>query len=383
MRPAAARAVTVRQAGLTLVELMVALTISLLLMLGLTTLFANTSLSFRVNDEVARLQENGSAALRFLVGDIRNAGFYGIGTSARSVDQNSLSGIPIGNDCGDAVGGIAWALDLSVPLSVTQGLTPEDVSASFPCIVSSNFSPGSPVIVIRGANGTAIAAPTGGTIDAALSAQPNYANTLYVQGSTESTNSVLFFGSAYAALRDAGGNRRLKGGTEAPAFEYQTHVYYIRPCSRPSGNGGTVCQTTDDNGKPIPTLVRQELAENAMQEVALVEGIEALGLSYGVDSAGADGIPYGAGTIPDGIPDQYISAEPADWGQVTALRIGVRVRSTSPVAGQSDSGKTYDLGDGSTFSCSGSDCLYLRQVYAQSAQLRNCVLRRQGGASSC
>ena len=363
---------------MTLVELMVALTISLLLMLGLTTLFASTSLSFRVNDEFARLQENGTAALRYLVGDIRNAGFYGIGTSTLSVSQNSVSGIAIANDCGAPAGGIAWALNLSVPLNVTQDLTPANVNAAFPCIASENFYPNSPVIVVRGAIGTAISAPPGGTIDAALRAQPNYRDTLYVQGSTQDPNTVLFFGSAYAALSAAGGNRVLKNGTQAPAFEYQTHVYYIRPCSRPSGGtpAQPLCRASDDNGAPIPTLVRQELAGTAaastMQEVAMVEGLEALGLSYGVDSDG------------DGIPDQYTGATPADLGRVTALRISVRVRSTAPVSGPGDSGKSYDLGDGKpAFSCAGSDCRYLRQVYAQSAQLRNCVLRRQGGAASC
>jgi len=102
----------------------------------------------------------------------------------------------------------------------------------------------------------------------------------------------------------------------------------------------------------------------------MVEGIEALGLSYGVDSDG------------DGIPDQYTSAAPGNWGQVTALRVSVRVRSSATIAGQDDSGKSYDLGDGKTaFSCAGDDCRYMRQVYAQSAQLRNCVLRRPGGGS--
>ena len=236
------------------------------------------------------------------------------------------------------------------------------------------------MIVIRGGNGTAISAPPHGILDAALAAQPNYSDTLYVQGSTQDPNTVLFYGKAYTDLRKAGSNRVLKDGTDAPAFEYQTHVYYIRPCSRPSGGTAAIplCRACDDGGYPIPTLVRQELVATAgvgmrMQEVALVEGIEALGLSYGIDSDG------------DGIPDQYTGVAPApgDWGQVVALRIGVRVRSTASIVSQDDSGKSYDLGDGKApFSCvAGADCRYLRQVYAQSVQLRNCTLRRQGGGS--
>lgn len=383
MRPQSTHAGSARQRGVTMVELMVSITISLLLLLGMTTLFSNTSLNFRVNDELARLQENGAAALRYLVGDARNAGFYGIGGAVLSIDWNSVNGIAIANDCGSPVGGHAWALQLDAPLSVTTGLDASTANATFPCIAGANFYPGSPVIVIRGAAGTAISAPLGGTIDAALAAQPDYSNTLYVQGSTDDPNTMLFFGSAYAALRAANPRniRTLKGGTDAPAFEYQTHVYYIRPCSRPSGGSGTLCTAGDDGGAPIPTLVRQELIASRMQEVALVEGVEWLGLSYGIDSTGASGLPYGPGDIPDGIADQYTSVAPASFAQVVDLRISVRVRSTSAVAGQDDSGKSYDLGGGASFTCSGGDCRYMRQVYAQSAQLRNCVLRRQGEGS--
>ncbi len=370
------------QRAVTLIELMVSIAISLVLLLGLTVLFSSTSQSFRVQDEFARLQENGTAALRYLGDDLRMAGFYGTGTSVASVNLDSLPEIT-GTDCGAELAGPParpFALDLSTPIAVEMSLTPDNVSTVFPCIDRANFSPGSPVIVLRGATSHAITqADASGSMSAALEADANYAQTIYVQASpTQEPNTIVFRGDRYAELRAAGlaNVRIVNGNQDAPIFEYQTHVYYVRPCSRPTGVGTSdsatrVCQETDDGGHPIPTLVRQELVNQQMQELPLVEGIERLNLSYGLDVDG------------DGIPDQYTEAPaPGDWPQIIAVRIAVLVRSTVPVAGQDDSGKTYDLGGGVTFTCN-TDCSYLRQVYSQTVQLRNCALRRSAGGQQC
>ncbi len=66
-----------RQQGLTLIELMVALLISLLIMAGLFTVYQSNQRGFRLNDGLTRVQENGRFALDFLSRDIRQAGFPG------------------------------------------------------------------------------------------------------------------------------------------------------------------------------------------------------------------------------------------------------------------------------------------------------------------
>ena len=54
------------QRGLSLIEMMVGLTIGLVLTLGLFTLIANTSQSFKVQDDFSRMQENGATAFRYI-----------------------------------------------------------------------------------------------------------------------------------------------------------------------------------------------------------------------------------------------------------------------------------------------------------------------------
>jgi type IV pilus assembly protein PilW len=63
-----------RQQGITLVELMVALVIGTVLMAGVTQIFLGSRESYRLNEGVARLQENGRFALEVIARDLRMAG---------------------------------------------------------------------------------------------------------------------------------------------------------------------------------------------------------------------------------------------------------------------------------------------------------------------
>jgi type IV pilus assembly protein PilW len=64
-----------RQRGLTLVEIMVALVISLFLLAGLLQMFIGTRQSSRVQENLSRVQENGRFAIDFVGRNIRLAGY--------------------------------------------------------------------------------------------------------------------------------------------------------------------------------------------------------------------------------------------------------------------------------------------------------------------
>ena len=66
-----------RQQGLTLIEIMVAVTISLFLMGGVIQIFMGSKQTYRLQDAAARVQESGRFAINFLVKDIRMADFWG------------------------------------------------------------------------------------------------------------------------------------------------------------------------------------------------------------------------------------------------------------------------------------------------------------------
>ena len=69
-RPAA------RQGGFTLIELMVAMGIGLIILLGMTTTFVNLKNTFRSQDKLGQLQDNERLALSMLTTSLNEAGFY-------------------------------------------------------------------------------------------------------------------------------------------------------------------------------------------------------------------------------------------------------------------------------------------------------------------
>ncbi|WP_227664690.1 PilW family protein [Marinobacter litoralis] len=69
------------QKGFTIIEIMIALTLSLILIAGLTQIFVANSRTFNVSEAGARTQETGRLALSILSREIRNADYWGCQSS--------------------------------------------------------------------------------------------------------------------------------------------------------------------------------------------------------------------------------------------------------------------------------------------------------------
>lgn len=356
--------VWVMQHGLTLVEVMISMTIGLILLVALGTMLSTSLRNFKVNDDFSRLQENGVFALHAIGKDVRMAGFYGrigVGSAGdvRMADTNQ-DGAPDADPIDAAAGtdcGAAWAIDAARPIfGYDATLSPADAHAAMPCIATDNFIPNSPILVLRGAEGMRVNVPENGV--------------LYVQSTPAS--GILFEGSQFTAVPATAPWKLIDEEGAAKIYPYQARAYYLRPCSRPTGDGGTACTAADDDGHPIPTLVRQELRGLDMVEQAVAEGVERMVISYGLDDA----------TVANrnGMPNRYVAIppNPADWSRVVSIRVALLLRSPVPDRNYRDDGKQYDLGDGAfTFACpadpvpADADCRYHRHVFAQTFQVRN------------
>lgn len=357
-----------RQAGLTLVELMVTLTIGLFLTLGLILMMSDTSRSFKVQDDFARMQENAVTSLRYIGDTLRHTGFYGVLAQTQTLDQYGTIG-SITNDCGNT-------FTTTVPIFGYAALTQSNVNATVGCIKAVNFQAG-PVLIARLTSGMPVADPNNdGNFADGVAAQAGYTTTLYVQ--TNVTGGAVLKGSDYAGYVSSGTVRKLATGAQFPVFPYQVHVYYVRPCSRPTGGAASdECQAGDDLGRPVPTLVRQELQGTTMVERPLAEGVERVSLQYGLDS-----LPLPAG---DGVADRFVtdplSVAADGWTRVVSVRVTLLVRSLTPIPGYDDSTKSYDLnGDGTPdFVCDplvSMHCNYKRAIFSQVIQVRNLAFRR-------
>src|SRR4030095_10491485 len=64
--------------GLSLIELMVALTIGSLLIIGAVTVYVQSRSTYRINETVSRMQENARYAMSLLEPDIRLANHWGL-----------------------------------------------------------------------------------------------------------------------------------------------------------------------------------------------------------------------------------------------------------------------------------------------------------------
>src|SRR5437868_3586744 len=104
-----------RQQGMSMVELMVALTIGLVIMAAASTVFVNANRNYQTTDSMGRMQENVRTALAALGRDIRLAGYFGcrsefdninstlngggFGGSAQAIPLLGFEGCPASGTC--------------------------------------------------------------------------------------------------------------------------------------------------------------------------------------------------------------------------------------------------------------------------------------------
>jgi type IV pilus assembly protein PilW len=119
-----------RQRGFSLVEMMIAMLIGLILAAGIIQIFISSKQSYRVQDNMGRMQENARFAMDFLSQEVRMAGFTGCYKNSPSTIENMLN-TPndydwnIDNMLGgnESTGAGSWspALDASVAGMVNDG----------------------------------------------------------------------------------------------------------------------------------------------------------------------------------------------------------------------------------------------------------------------
>lgn len=314
-----------REAGLSLVELMISVTIGLMLMAGITSLIAQQSSASTELDKASRQIENGRYASQILREDVELAGFYG-------EFYNVPAPTAIADPCDKTIAALSSAVSLPVFGYDSPATVPSPLSA---CLANGNHVSGTDILVVRHAETATVA------VASAVAGQP------YLQsGINVSNNMAVVVGSGsdtsvFTLTRKAGGT--------APLRAYAVHIYFVSPCNVPAS--GTTCNgSTDDGGTSIPTLKRMELTvaggTATFTTVALAEGIENMQLDYGIDSD----------TTPDGSANYYttgtntdagVAMTAADWGNVMTIRVNLLARNTERTLTYSDS-KVYDLGGAGT-----------------------------------
>lgn len=109
-----------RQRGVTLIELMVALVIGSILLIGAISVFSDSRRMFRTSETIARLQENARFALDTIEPDIRAAAYWGLANGYTLVDGAATvtDAIPAGMD---VTGDCEQNFSLDLNAAVTGG----------------------------------------------------------------------------------------------------------------------------------------------------------------------------------------------------------------------------------------------------------------------
>lgn len=375
--------------GLSLVELMIALLIGTILMLGLVQIFAASKVAYRLSEGVARTQENGRFALDFLQRDIRMAGHFGCKSDetlfleqakgASGVFENTL-------DVSDAASDPAhYAADFSVSI---QGYEATDTA------------PGNPfaLTTIPATGGTAYSPALPDAITGVLDNRVNGSDILVLRYlAPEGAFASAPSGNMFPLVTDAASWEKLRGGIENPGLFGITNcnsasIFQASAASAAAvtankalanvyAKGALLYRAESEiyyvglNAASVPSLYRLRyniapgVAEGHYVKEELVEGVANMQLLYGQDSVTA------AASAPSGIIDSRYTAETlgvdADaWRRVGSVQVGLLLVSPNRSSAAAPAAANAALvAQGVTFTPP-SDGNY-RNVYQSTIALRN------------
>ena len=289
-----------QQMGLSLVELMVAMLISLILLGGVLQVFLSSKDMYRTNTAVARVQEAGRFATEFIAFDVRQAGYKGECLSEPSNHLNiSNANANLQNTYSTSPAIQGW--DNTKPVFFAAADTTRANTDSF-------------VVKYAGdgqefqANGTNNTNAQSLTVDKSTDA---YAGQIILLAN--STGCEVFQNTNNknaSAFQKAGGNAEPGNTNQQWSQSYngfmtahilRSHTYFIR-----------------NNDGRLPSLWRRVLSPNPKME-ELVEGIIEMQVTYGIDKDG------------DRLADEYVKAGTnnltasgtGDWNKVVSARISV------------------------------------------------------------
>lgn len=340
--------------GFTLVELMVAVTLGLIILAAISTLFVSSKQTYKAQDSLARLQENARFAMQFLTSDLRLGGYYGC---LDNVSDKSVSSVVNSSS-------LAYSVDQAAVegLDKTNGVWLPSGIANLPAGIVA----GTDAITIRFVD------PISSVLLAAD--MPNSAAPLTVAtpGDFKQGDIVMVADCSSAHLMQVtnvvtGSTlEHAPGGADAtkiPPWPGNTNPASFSPDKKYAVAGSKILRFATRryfvaNSGSTPTLFR-DLNGGTPEEV--VRGIEMLKLTYGVDTDGDI----------DRTPDIYVDAENVpDWNSVVTVRVGIIARSLQKEA-DTDAGPIDIENDGVDELVPAPGDGFRRRAFQTTVQLRN------------
>lgn len=375
-----------RLAGFTLVELMISMTLGLLIILALITMLTNVNRNNNEMSNTNRIIESGRFAAQLLAADITHAGYWGgyvpnwdnlqfTGTPVLASTAGGLVPTAVPDPC--AVYPTAWTAEykanlIGIPVQASSIVDPT-VKPYCDGVITAPMA-NSDVLVVRHAESCVAGS---GTNECAAAANPN----IYFQASacgTDTESHVISNTMASFALKKRSANTACNG--VADLRRLASTLYYVK----------------DNGAASPPVLMRSTLTgtEHGTAQ-ALVDGVEAIRVEFGIDSVSDSGGPVTATAAVtwanpnnqnsptnrgDGIPDgayvrctQAAPCTPYQMMNAVSARIYVLVRAERPSSNYTDE-KTYNMGSTTVGPLGGP---YKRHLFTQTVRFMNISGRRE------
>lgn len=349
---------TSKQKGFSVVELMVALLLGLFLVSGVTGMYLSSKQTYRVTDNLSRLQESLRFSLEFMTRDIRMASY--MPCRFPPTFTNAVTG------------NTNWHLDY-----FNFGLRGYEGNVStFPSEISSDVVAGSDAIAIL----------KGGMFAGTVAFHDDSTNRFTLQDSfpggefqkgevalvcdpRQAALFQVFDSSDSAGTIDYGSNTGIAPGNtttsigvfgeDAQITNYEPVIYYIAPSNfNPNVNALKM--------RDLKAILIGGNETVTMDEEELLDGVESMQILYGLDVDN------------DQVTDRYEAANDiavAEWPSVITVRLGLLMSTGEEVAAQIDT-NTYNvagtlISDSSTPAHAGDQ--KLRYVVNTTVGLRNRV----------
>lgn len=299
-----------RQAGLSLIELMIAMVLGAIVVAGLIQVLLANRKGYQLQESNNFMQQSLRFASDRIGWSVRAADFWG------GIKSDQVVGL-LGDGSGASGCNPNWVRSGKTGNNGAGGLFGYDGKASFPIsgcalVPNSDYVPGSDVLVVRyvDTDPCAVADGSNAAVASCLPGDPGYDAPDYLVANV----------GQQAQLFAKADSIPVTGDTRRFIYPYRLEAYYLQPCS--DRNGGT-CSASSDDGTPRPTLMHVRLeSDGTLLREPLAEGIEQLQFEYLV------AVPQADGTV----KTQFKTASnvsASEWPNVRAVRVTMLARSGS------------------------------------------------------
>lgn len=345
--------------GYSIVELMVAITIGLIILVAVAQLFTTSRSTYTVQEGLARVQEGGRFGMEFLATDIRMAGYMGCNSNLPASNVSNIAqpatdayqllsgGIRGYRYIGPGTARTAWQPDL-----------PDDFFNDGDVVA------GTDVVLIQRAS----------TLDTNLTGNMGTVNaniqilaTATISSDIQADDILLISDCGQADIFRA---NNVSSGSGTVTITHSSSVNSSNNLSKAYDTKAQIMKLVSrayfiglGTTSGEPALMRMDLVRpGATPPIArqeLIEGVENMRISYGLDTDATS----------DFIVNRYMLADDAlitDWGKVLNVRLGILLR-TGTDTGIPDT-LTYDL-PGATLGPFND--LRRRHLFTMTIQLRN------------